>query len=182
MMFMMKTLSILSVVFCAALSIRATTGVPASVQQEDKPTPNLDVDSDTAVQPRARVQFCLDGWLSFRGNCYFLSNNADTWSNAESFCGEFEASLASVHNIWEYNFIQQTVKTGGHTLAWIGGYYFQGNWRWEDGSLFNYHRWQTESPAHNYQCIQLNSQESRGWSNQICDVHLPFVCQKTPDC
>ncbi|KAF3687105.1 Ladderlectin Precursor [Channa argus] len=163
----MKTLSILSVVFCAALSIRATTGLLKLFKFPIVP---------------ARVQFCLDGWLSFRGNCYFLSNNADTWSNAESFCGEFEASLASVHNIWEYNFIQQTVKTGGHTLAWIGGYYFQGNWRWEDGSLFNYHRWQTESPAHNYQCIQLNSQESRGWSNQICDVHLPFVCQKTPDC
>ncbi|KAK2815540.1 hypothetical protein Q5P01_026007 [Channa striata] len=183
-MFMMKTASIVSVVLCAALSIRAATVVPASVQQEDKPAPNLahlsDVDADAAVLNT--FTFCLDGWLSFRGNCYFLYNNADTWSNAESFCAEFEASLASVHSIWEYNFLQQIVKTGGHTLAWIGGYYFQNNWRWEDGSQFNYHKWQTQSPPHNYQCIQLNSQDSRGWSNQICDVHLPFVCQKTPDC
>lgn len=43
----------------------------------------------------------------------------------QSFCAEFDASLASVHNTWEYNFLQRMVKTGDHTFAWIGGYFFQ---------------------------------------------------------
>lgn len=43
----------------------------------------------------------------------------------QSFCASFGGSLASVHNIWEYNFLQRMVRTGGHTFAWIGGYYFQ---------------------------------------------------------
>lgn len=31
----------------------------------------------------ARFAFCLDGWLSFRGSCYYLGNHAVTWTDAE---------------------------------------------------------------------------------------------------
>lgn len=43
----------------------------------------------------------------------------------QSFCASFGGSLASVHDIWEHSFLQRMVRTGGHTFAWIGGYYFQ---------------------------------------------------------
>ncbi|XP_018557357.1 ladderlectin [Lates calcarifer] len=173
-LFIMRTLLILSVVLCAALSIQAATVVPAeaaAVQQTDK-----------SASRAARFHFCLDGWLSFRGNCYYLANHADTWTNAESFCAGYGGSLASVHNIWEYNFLQRMVKTGGHTFAWIGGYYFQGDWRWEDGSQFDYHNWETTSSTDIYQCLQLNSRESRGWSNHGCNMHFPFVCHLRSNC
>ncbi|XP_026216156.1 rheacalcin-1-like [Anabas testudineus] len=162
----MKTLLIFSVVLCVALSIRAATDLVAV----------------PAYLPQARVQFCLDGWLGFRGNCYLLVNHPDTWRNAESYCADFDANLASVHNIWEYNFLQRTVNTGGHTFAWIGGYYFQGNWRWEDGSMVNYNKWGSMTSPDICQCMQLNSQDSKGWSNQACNVRLPFVCQTNPNC
>ncbi|XP_044046758.1 ladderlectin-like isoform X2 [Siniperca chuatsi] len=187
----MKTLLILSVILCVAPSIRAATGLAAAaaVQQEDKPAPKPEVDADTAVAAgraavlsQARFHFCLDGWFSFRGNCYFLANHADTWRNAESFCAGFDGSLASVHNIWEYNFLQRMVKTGGHTFAWIGGYYFQGDWRWEDGSVFGYHNWETVSSTDHYQCLLLNSQESKGWSNHGCSIRFPFVCELRSNC
>ncbi|XP_037620080.1 ladderlectin-like [Sebastes umbrosus] len=151
----MKVLLILSVILCGALTIRAAT---------------------------ARFDFCLDGWHSFRGKCYYLSNHVDTWSNAESYCASYGGSLASVHNIWEYNFLQRLVKTGAHTLAWIGGYYFEGDWRWEDGSVFDYHNWDSASSTDRYQCLQLNSQESLGWSNHGCIMRFPFVCQVKPNC
>ncbi|GAA6231938.1 ladderlectin-like [Lates japonicus] len=188
----MRTLLILSVVLCAALSIQAATVVPAeaaAVQQTDKSASEAEVEADTNfaadrpdVLPQARFDFCLDGWLSFRGNCYYLANHADTWTNAESFCAGYGGSLASVHNIWEYNFLQRMVKTGGHTFAWIGGYYFQGDWRWEDGSQFDYHKWETTSSTDIYQCLQLNSRESRGWSNHGCNMHFPFVCHLRSNC
>ena len=43
----------------------------------------------------------------------------------QSFCAGFGGTLASVHNIWEYQFLQRMVKTAGHAFAWIGGYYFE---------------------------------------------------------
>ncbi|XP_041790214.1 ladderlectin-like [Chelmon rostratus] len=151
----MATLPILSVILCAALSVGAAT---------------------------ARFDFCLDGWLSFRGDCYFLANFADTWRNAETFCSHYDANLASVHNIWQYNFLQRMAKTGGHTFTWIGGFYFQDDWRWIDGSVFGYHNWETAASIDQYQCLQLNSQGSKGWSNHGCSMHFPFICQARPNC
>ncbi|TMS23163.1 ladderlectin [Larimichthys crocea] len=165
----MKSVLILSVILSVALSIRAATEEGA-------------VADDRAVLPQARFSFCLDGWLSFRGNCYYLGNDPDTWKNAESFCANYGGSLASVHNIWQYNFLQRMVKSGGHTFAWIGGFYFQDDWRWEDGSVFNYHNWEAAAPTDQYQCLQLNSQETKGWSNHGCNMPFPFVCQVNPSC
>ncbi|XP_076583668.1 ladderlectin-like [Chaetodon auriga] len=185
----MATRLILSVILCGALSIGAATVLPAVVQEENKSSPKVQVDSKaTAVAERApalfqaRFDFCLDGWLSFRGNCYFLVNQPDTWGNAQKFCSNYDANLASVHNIWQYNFLQRMVKTGGHTFAWIGGYYFQDDWRWEDGSVFGYHNWGTSSSTASYQCLQLNSEASKGWSNHGCSLPFPFICQARSNC
>ncbi|XP_034717121.1 ladderlectin-like [Etheostoma cragini] len=206
----MKILLVFSVLLCAALSTRAATVVPAeavAVPQENKPAAKSVVPDEAAAVPEenkpapksgiealcfitlisflivpARFDFCLDGWHSFRGNCYYLANFNYPWSNAESYCASFGGSLASVHNILEYNFLQRLVKTGGHTLAWIGGYYFQGFWRWEDGSVFDYRNAGSMSSTSSYQCLQVNSQTSQGWSNNGCSLSYPFVCQINPTC
>ncbi|XP_063740339.1 ladderlectin-like isoform X2 [Eleginops maclovinus] len=172
----MKILLILSVILCVTLSIRA-----AAVVTADADAAAVKEENNSSLKS-ARFSFCLDGWLSFRGNCYYLSNNVDTWRNAESFCAGYGGSLASAHNIWEYNFLQRVVNTGGHTFAWIGGYFFEGDWRWEDGSEFNFHHWETLSSTDHYQCLQVDSQGSRGWSNHGCSMSFPFVCQVKPNC
>ncbi|KAM7393937.1 hypothetical protein PAMP_020771 [Pampus punctatissimus] len=182
----MKIPLMLSVILYVALSIKAATVAPAEAAaepQQDDPAPNSDMDAAAGLH-NARFGFCLDGWLSLGDSCYYLNNNVDTWTNAERYCADFDSSLASVHSIWEYNFLQRMVKTGGHTFAWIGGYHFQGDWRWEDGSQFNYLNWEpgTESSTDFYQCLQLNSQESKGWSNHGCSMRFPFVCQRRSNC
>ncbi|XP_023253015.1 ladderlectin-like [Seriola lalandi dorsalis] len=219
----MKTVLILSVVLCAALSVWAAAVVPAeaaTVQLADKAAPEPEVVKDIAVEDTAveetaveetaveetaveetavediavedttavaagrpaglrqtRFSFCLDGWQSFSGKCYFLANHPDSWADAERFCASYDGSLASVGSIWEYNFLQRMVKTGGHAFAWIGGYYFEGEWRWEDGSRFDYSNWDTSRSTAYHQCLLLNSQVSKGWSNNRCNMPFPFVCQ-----
>uniref|UniRef100_A0A3B5K492 C-type lectin domain-containing protein n=1 Tax=Takifugu rubripes TaxID=31033 RepID=A0A3B5K492_TAKRU len=130
----------------------------------------------------ARFSFCLDGWTSFRGSCYYLGNSADSWANAEDFCGSFGASLASVHNIWEYSFLQRLMKTAGHSFAWIGGYYFEGAWRWEDGTPFDYDNWDKEDSPDLFQCLQMDSQVGQGWSSHDCSTPFPFLCKLNPNC
>ncbi|KAM9363219.1 snaclec A8-like [Symphorus nematophorus] len=194
----MKTLLMLSVILCVALSIRAAAVVPAeaaAVQQEDTAAQEPEVHADAAVaadtpvaavrgavRAQARSQFCLGTWQSYGDSCYFLNNNPDTWRNAERYCADFQGNLASVKNIWEYNFLQRMVRNAGHTFAWIGGYFFEDDWRWEDGSAFNYHNWQTTGSTERYQCLQLDSQESRGWSNHGCSTPAPFICKVKPSC
>ncbi|XP_029913626.1 ladderlectin-like [Myripristis murdjan] len=185
----MKTLLILSAILCAALSIEAATVVPAEAAAEEQAAANPEVEAGgavafgrAAVLPQARLSFCLDGWHSFRGNCYLLVNTPETWRNAESYCASFEGSLVSVHSIWEYRFLQRLAKTGGHSLAWMGGYFFQGDWRWEDGTLFDYSNWEPLSSTSSYQCLQLNSDESKGWSNHGCSMRFPFICELRSNC
>lgn len=43
----------------------------------------------------------------------------------QRFCSDFGGSLASVHDIWEYNFLQRMVRSAGYAFAWTGGYYFE---------------------------------------------------------
>ncbi|KAF7650520.1 hypothetical protein LDENG_00124940 [Lucifuga dentata] len=185
----MKTFLILSAFLCISVSIRAATVPPAegAAVREENTAPKSEVESETAVAvgrsavlPQTRLGFCLDGWESFRGNCYLLVNHPDSWTNAERYCGNFEGSLASVHGIWEYHFFQRLVKTGGHSFAWLGGYFFQGAWRWEDGTPFNYNNWGSVGNPNSYQCLQLNSEA--GWSNHGCNMPFPFICQLRSNC
>ncbi|KAM4604443.1 ladderlectin-like [Polymixia lowei] len=136
----------------------------------------------TEVGPQARINFCLEGWQSFRGNCYLLVNAPASWSEAERHCGEFESSLVAVHSIWEHRFVQRLAITGGHAVAWMGGYFFQGEWRWEDGTVFDYSKIGSISNPNSYQCLQLNTAESVGWSNHGCNMPFPYVCKLSVNC
>ncbi|KAM9362926.1 ladderlectin-like [Symphorus nematophorus] len=95
-----------------------------------------------------------------------------TWHNAEFLCESLGSSLASAHNIWEYSFLQQLAWRAGYLTAWLGGHKFQGYWRWEDGTPFDYNNWYSTS----YDCVHLNSQEYRGWSGGNCATAHPFIC------
>uniref|UniRef100_H3C662 C-type lectin domain-containing protein n=1 Tax=Tetraodon nigroviridis TaxID=99883 RepID=H3C662_TETNG len=135
-----------------------------------------------SVNSARLFSFCLDGWTSFRGNCYLLVNHPDSWANAESFCASFGANLASVHSIWEYEFLQRLLKTGGHSFGWIGGYYFEAAWRWEDGSQLDYDNWGKVANPDLFQCLQMDSQVGQGWSSHDCSTRFAFLCQNNPGC
>ncbi|XP_030207940.1 type-2 ice-structuring protein [Gadus morhua] len=67
-----------------------------------------------------RINFCLDGWDNFRGDCFYLENNPASWGTAERLCAEREGSLASAHSALEYHYLQRLAQKGGHTFAWLG--------------------------------------------------------------
>ncbi|NWV28271.1 CD69 protein, partial [Origma solitaria] len=37
---------------------------------------------------------CPDGWVGYRGVCYFLSKDHRSWDQAQALCSELGASLA----------------------------------------------------------------------------------------
>ncbi|XP_068178401.1 galactose-specific lectin nattectin-like [Antennarius striatus] len=131
--------------------------------------------------PRSASQ-CPEGWQSHQDHCYLVVNLVYDRINAEFQCESFSSSLASVHNLWEYTFLQQMTRKAGLKSAWIGGYRFQGYWRWDDGTPFNYNNWYSNDGSSYKECIYLNSEGVYGWSNEECRKSHPFICSMKLSC
>uniref|UniRef100_A0A4W5JV49 C-type lectin domain-containing protein n=1 Tax=Hucho hucho TaxID=62062 RepID=A0A4W5JV49_9TELE len=95
-----------------------------------------------------------------------------------SYCLSLGANLASVHNYWENNNLQQLVlkNTGQHHATWIGGSDAVQNrqWFWSDGSKFDYQNWEKREP-NNYggrePCIHMNA----GGTVSLLSFTDPFI-------
>ncbi|CAL1602408.1 unnamed protein product [Knipowitschia caucasica] len=116
---------------------------------------------------------CPQGWRLYKENCLMFMNLSYTWNNADAMCESLGASLASAHDLGEYSFLKQLTWRAGFLTAWMGGYRFQGFWKWEDGTPFDYNNWYQST---SYECVHLNSQESRGWTSATCTTLHPFIC------
>ena len=51
------------------------------------------------------VLACPEGWMEFRGTCYFHSEKRETWSEAEQRCQEFNSHLVSINSQEEQQFV-----------------------------------------------------------------------------
>ena len=50
-------------------------------------------------------QACQTGWLYYAGHCYYISDNEQTYSEAEAACVNNGSTLASIHNSDENTFL-----------------------------------------------------------------------------
>ncbi|XP_031427103.1 ladderlectin-like [Clupea harengus] len=125
---------------------------------------------------------CPSGWFKKGSRCFLMVTSKKNWSNAATHCVGQQGSLASVQSSDEYNFLQTMVTFSGQSSAWIGGFHFQGAWRWIDSAGFYYTNWQTQNSVSRYPCLQLNS--NGGWSNYNCRTSRAFFCARNgpPSC
>ncbi|KAM3622763.1 uncharacterized protein V6R79_002849 [Siganus canaliculatus] len=195
--FTMKTVLLLCIVLCAALAAPAedkeaapeAAAAEAPEEQAAAAPENKEmvvvneeeefVPEDSAPAAReARFNFCPDGWFSYGSRCFLFVNTPKTWFSAEEYCNGLGGNLASATNPREYSFLQQLVGTGGQTVAWMGGFYLQGQWLWIDREGFYYTNWYSQSTATSYPCIYLRT--NYGWSNTACTGSNRFICSKNP--
>ncbi|XP_030042883.1 C-type lectin domain family 2 member D-like [Microcaecilia unicolor] len=79
---------------------------------------------------------CADGWMWYKGTCYFFSEDMENWDVAQSFCTSQNSSLAYIKTQQELDYL---MKRKGDADYWIGlrrGGQGQ-SWKWTDGSEFN---------------------------------------------
>ncbi|XP_076796085.1 C-type lectin domain family 4 member F isoform X2 [Arvicanthis niloticus] len=83
------------------------------------------------------LQLVMQDWKYFSGHFYYFSRDKKSWHEAENFCVSQGAHLASVTSQEEQSFLVQI--TNG-VYYWIGltDQGSEGNWRWVDGTSFNY--------------------------------------------
>lgn len=129
----------------------------------------------------------LQNWKYFSGNFYYFSRDKKSWQEAEKFCMSQGAHLASVTSQEEQAFLVQTTRAGHH---WIGltDQGTEGNWRWVDGTPFNYAQskgfWEKKQPDNwkhrngEYEdCVHSREQ----WNDMACGSSYPWVCKKSSE-
>ena len=98
-------------------------------------------------KPGNCVPTCPDNWEKNDERCYLWQNDPKIWAEAEQFCNENEAHLASVTSQSIQNYIWSKIEPTGKSL-WIGGsdQDQEGEWKWSDGSEWNFTQWLTNEP------------------------------------
>ncbi|KAE8301150.1 hypothetical protein D5F01_LYC01311 [Larimichthys crocea] len=160
----MKALLLLSVLLSSVLAITAAAveAVEAAPQKlhEDNQLGQNEVGVFVHEEEEPDMLSAGEVASSAQSGCYLYVSSGRSWSSAAAYCASLGASLASVHDVFDYTFLQDLTKRAGSSYAWMGGFYFQG-WRWVDQSSFSYSYWSSQSSASSYPCIYLNARA--GW-------------------
>ncbi|XP_065420350.1 C-type lectin domain family 2 member D-like [Chrysemys picta bellii] len=113
---------------------------------------------------------CPDGWMGYRGKCYYFSEAEGNWNNSQSQCSALSASLAGIDSEQEMTFLLRHKDAHDH---WIGLRRERGQpWKWTNGTEFN-HLFQIRGGG---DCAYLN--DEKGVSSSRCYMGRRWICTK----
>ncbi|XP_065271163.1 C-type lectin domain family 2 member B-like [Emys orbicularis] len=93
------------------------------------------VSTPVHLNAKFHVPCCLDGWVGYRGKCYYFSEAEGTWDSSQSFCSSLNASLAWIDTEKDLMFI---LRYKGVSEFWIGLKRVSAQtWQWVNGEHFN---------------------------------------------
>ncbi|XP_054851444.1 snaclec rhodocetin subunit alpha-like [Eublepharis macularius] len=129
---------------------------------------------------------CDEGWIQYKDACYLPElQQKRSWSNAEEYCVEREAHLASVHSHEEDNFILHLMGNVKLRPYWLGAKRIrQGqerHWMWADESPYHYERvpnfFHPGENKNNLVAGRLNDQGIILWNYEDGSVAHLFICK-----
>uniref|UniRef100_A0A8C3XHY8 C-type lectin domain-containing protein n=1 Tax=Chelydra serpentina TaxID=8475 RepID=A0A8C3XHY8_CHESE len=81
------------------------------------------------------VSSCEDGWIGYRGKCYYFSEAEGNWTYSKNNCSSLGASLAVIDTRQDLDFV---LRYKGTTDPWIGLQRGSDHhWKWANGTKFN---------------------------------------------
>nr|XP_055073400.1 macrophage mannose receptor 1-like [Misgurnus anguillicaudatus] len=121
-----------------------------------------------------------NSWIPFRGHCYtFMTSKRDNWAHATVECIRMGASLLSIGDPIESQFIQQYLEILQDKVKsfWIGLHRsHKGNWMWIDNTVVNYTNWKPQMPDNVRICVEVQS-ETGMWNTNNCDDQISYICK-----
>ncbi|XP_006119560.2 macrophage mannose receptor 1-like isoform X1 [Pelodiscus sinensis] len=122
-------------------------------------------------------------WIPFRGHCYFIeSSSSRNWAQASLECLRLGASLVSVEDLAEANFLAHNIEPleEKSSTFWTGMYRnVDGQWLWLDNSAVDFVNWNVGEPSsqQNEHCVEMYA-NSGYWNNIYCSSYKGYVCKK----
>ncbi|KAH1183166.1 C-type lectin domain family 2 member D-like [Mauremys mutica] len=124
--------------------------------------------------PAAHGPCCPDGWVGYRGKCYYFSEAEENWNNSQRHCSSLGASLAGIDTLQDLDFL---LRYKGKPHHWVGLRREQElgqPWKWVNGTEFN-HLFVITADG---DCVYLNDEN---WvSSSQCTSERHWICSK-PD-
>ncbi|XP_015422979.1 PREDICTED: C-type lectin domain family 17, member A isoform X2 [Myotis davidii] len=129
----------------------------------------------------ARVT-CPEGWLPFKGKCYYFSPNTKSWDEARKFCQENYSHLVIISSMDEQNFVVKA--HGSPRVYWLGlsDREQEGDWKWLDGSPVTLSFWEPEEPnnLNDEDCVSMTRQGT--WNDLSCNKATYWICERKCSC
>lgn len=94
--------------------------------------PTLSPTSTVEFQEVSECCACLEKWIGYQCNCYFISKEEKSWEESRDFCASQNSSLLQLKTRTEMSFMNTS-----QNFFWIGMRYSEelNAWLWEDGSF-----------------------------------------------
>ncbi|KAI4890374.1 hypothetical protein NFI96_021532 [Prochilodus magdalenae] len=108
---------------------------------------------------------CYDDKKTTTGR-YVLVKGTMTWREAQNYCRENHADLASVRNQSENQEIYKAAQTSVREVFWIG--LFKDSWKWSDQSSSSFRYWATNQPDNQdgqENCTAVSMTNQGRWSD-----------------
>ncbi|XP_063446898.1 perlucin-like [Mytilus trossulus] len=124
---------------------------------------------------------CKNGWIQFENKCYFFSRQAESWTDAISFCRVFDSKLAEPLTAEESHFlIGHSQHVGGQFWIGISDVIVEDRWIYTTGQKpITVNHFQSGQPnGHTSQnCVALDSSYHGYWNDLNCLTNYPFICE-----
>ena len=129
---------------------------------------------------------CEEGWERNGTTCYFWSTDAKSWSDAEDFCKEKGAHLASVTSSAINDYILGGKVRRDISRLWVGGTdaEVEDVWKWTDCSPWEFTLWDRDQPdngriskvGQGQHCLFIHSDNR--WNDRECEISTKyrFLC------
>ncbi|NWH57210.1 MRC1 protein, partial [Geococcyx californianus] len=121
-------------------------------------------------------------WIPFRGHCYYVhTNSEESWSDASMMCIRMGASLVSIEDSAEMNFLLFYLSPLVHDFrkVWIGMFKnIDGEWLWTDRSAVEFVNWEDGEPTSIFDEHCVDMDVSKGtWRSFYCSFNHNFICK-----
>ncbi|XP_022109153.1 macrophage mannose receptor 1-like [Acanthaster planci] len=127
---------------------------------------------------------CRKGWVAVDDRCFFFDtqNTEVSYLEALIMCQQRGANVFPASSLSsEVNtFLQSNARAVLDVNSiWLGLSYQDGEFQWNDGSLYSYTNWASEHPTlpiESNACVQLSTEGSGQWRNIDCFIKAGYVC------
>uniref|UniRef100_A0A914W5X3 C-type lectin domain-containing protein n=1 Tax=Plectus sambesii TaxID=2011161 RepID=A0A914W5X3_9BILA len=133
---------------------------------------------------------CDSDWTLYRPTrkCYKVFTERTSWNDANVKCQQLHATLATIHSVFENNFLTELAYDTSASDPWIGLINTNGGLSWVDGSAVDYQgSWWPQHPLSNGKnCALLigdRTDNKEGWwfdqdCNTVGQAASAYFCMK----